>query len=461
MINSKRIAKNFLQSNILPIKIRLNQLSHVRHEMIWVVVGQILAFLGAFAGIKILTTVMQPEGYGQLALGITIAGLLNMFIYGPVGQVVARFFSVCHEKNELRVYFFILKKAHIACGLMLLVFICLAAILTNVWAGGKWALLVIMASLFGIVSGINVSFLSLQGAIRQRKVVALHQGIDAWLRPALAIAALYLFRNSVYFALLGYILGTFTITLSQWVFAMKNTAVKEHWNGTSPDKKVVRANIQEFYAYANPFILWAGIAAVSMYADRWILQGLFGTEEVGVYVAIYQIANAPIALLVGMITQFILPIIFERAGVLTSAAQAESSARLLNQTVIVSVIIILPIIAVTFFFSESLVGLLTSSVFTEHHRVLWVITLGLVLYNVGQLLVSKGLYCNQPQIYIWPKAIQGGSFLILAYFLAKHLGIPGLAVALCGSSLLYLTVILLVNRRLSERLNNKKTEDLD
>ena len=149
-----------------------------------------------------------------------------------------------------------------------------------------------------------------------------------------------------------------------------------------------------------------------------------------------------------MINQFILPIIFERAGALTSVVQAESSAWLLYQTVMVSVFIMLPVIVVAFFFSESLVGLLTSAVFTEHHRVLWVITLGLVLFNVGQLLVSK-TYCNRPRIYIWPKAIQGGSFLILAYFLAKHLGIPGLAAALCGSSLLYVTGILLVNRRLS------------
>jgi len=74
----------FTRSNILTMKTRLNQLSHVRHEMIWVVVGQILAFLGAFAGVKILTNVMQPEGYGLLALGMTIAGLLNMFIYGPI-----------------------------------------------------------------------------------------------------------------------------------------------------------------------------------------------------------------------------------------------------------------------------------------------------------------------------------------------------------------------------------------
>lgn len=450
-----------MQSNILSIKARLNQLFHVKREMTWVAAGQMLSFLGAFAGIKVLTTVMQPEGYGQLALGMTIAGLLNMFLYGPIGQVVGRFFSVCREKNELRVYFFILKKAHIACGLILLVFICLTAILTNVLAGGKWALLVIMASLFGVVSGINVSFLSLQGAIRQRKVVALHQGIDAWLRPALAIAALYLFSNNVYFALSGYILGTLMITLSQWVFALKNAAVKEHWNGTSPGKKVVRANVQEFYAYANPFILWAGIVAVSMYADRWIIQGLFGAEEVGVYVAIYQIANAPIALLFGIINQFILPIIFERAGALTSVAQTESSARLLNQTVLVSVFIMLLVIVVAFFFSESLVGFLTSSVFTEHHRVLWVITLGLVLFNMGQLLVSKGLYCNLPRIYIWPKAMQGGSFLILAYFLARHFGIPGLAAAVCGSSLLYVTGILFVNRQLNERLNNKKNEDMD
>ena len=100
------------------IYVRVFQL---RHELAWVVTGQLLAFLGGFAGIKILTNVLGPEGYGQLALGLTIAGLLNMFVYGPIGQVVLRFFSVYRERGELSIYFTILKNAHITSAVLLVV----------------------------------------------------------------------------------------------------------------------------------------------------------------------------------------------------------------------------------------------------------------------------------------------------------------------------------------------------
>lgn len=449
MINSKRIAKEFLDSNFLvSMRIKFNHLVLLKHEIFWVTFGQIVTFLGSFLGMKLLTNIMRPEGYGLLALGITIAGLLGMFIYGPIGHVVLRFFSVCREKGELSAYFFVLKRAHVVLGILLLVLISLAGILTNSWAGGKWALLVVMSLLFGVVSGVSGFFTSLQSAIRQRKVVALHQSIDAWLRPVLAIGLLYLFCNNVYFALLGYLMGSLVVVFSQYTFALNNAYIKKYWKGVIPAKNTVQDKSREFFRYASPFVLWACFSAISAYSDRWILQGFFGEKEVGFYVVLYQIANAPIALIVGVINQFILPIIFERAGAMTEISQAESSERLLFLAVIVSIIVMLPIIIITYFFSEPLIGLLTSPVFTEHHQVLWVVSLGLVLCNVGHILISKGFYCNQPRIYTWPTVIKACSFLVLAYFLVKNFGFSGVAIALCVSSLLYLIAIIIVNRRL-------------
>ena len=95
----------------------------IRKELFWVLLGQGLAFTGGFIGIKILTNVMGPQGYGQLTLGMTIAGVINMFLFGPIAMVIIRFFSIYREKNELSVYFYLLKKAHMLCiaGLILLV----------------------------------------------------------------------------------------------------------------------------------------------------------------------------------------------------------------------------------------------------------------------------------------------------------------------------------------------------
>jgi O-antigen/teichoic acid export membrane protein len=69
----------------------LDRFRKLRREMGWILCGQFLGFVGGFIGIKVLTNMMGPDGYGQLALGLTIAGLFNTYAYGPVANVVAGF----------------------------------------------------------------------------------------------------------------------------------------------------------------------------------------------------------------------------------------------------------------------------------------------------------------------------------------------------------------------------------
>jgi len=200
-------------------------------------------------------------------------------------------------------------------------------------------------------------------------------------------------------------------------------------------------------------MIFAGFAAISMYSDRWVLQGLFGESEVGIYAALYQIGNAPVTFLIGLISQFVVPIIFERAGAMTKKTQADNSSKLLHQVVIVSVILLVPIVVIAYFFSEPVVRILTNTTFSEHSEVLWVLVAGIALFNVGQLLIIKGLNHNRPEVYLLPKALQACSFVILAYFLAMQFHLMGVAIALCVSSLFYLFAVAMANKRLSLQMS--------
>jgi len=133
---------------------------------------------------------------------------------------------------------------------------------------------------------------------------------------------------------------------------------------------------------------------------------------------------------------------------MTTMAQAESSASLLRITVILATLVVLLISLIAYLFSEPLVRIFTSKVFAAHHSILWVSVLGLSLFNIGQLLSIKGLYFNQPNIYLWPKGLQAGSFLLLAYFLARHLGIIGVALSLFASAIIYLVSVVIANNRI-------------
>lgn len=434
-----------LQERFNPVIARIWNL---RHEMSWILFGQFLGFLGGFLGIKVLTNLMGPNGYGQLALGLTIAGLFNTYVYGPVANVVVRYFAVYRERHQLGSYFSILKKSHRILAVGGICLAILAAGGTGYFLGGEWAVIILLSCLYGITSGINVSFVSLQNAIRQRKIVALHQGADTWLRIGLSITLLLLFSKSGCYALLGYLIGTLLVTISQRIFALKNDTIRKNWHHPQQDSRLDTQTFKEFSGYATSFMIFAVFASFSLYADRWILQGLFGSSAVGIYAAIYQIAASPVTIFFSMVSQLIVPIVFERAGAMTEKSQVESSGKLVRQTIMMSSLVAIMITLVSYLFSKPLVRILTNATFAEHHTILWVIVLGLCLFNLGQQLTIKGLSFNQPRIYLWPKVLQALSLFVLGYVLACSFKIAGVAWAMCLSSLVYLAAVIIVNRKL-------------
>jgi O-antigen/teichoic acid export membrane protein len=424
----------------------VKQIIRSRKEISWVVFGQFISFAGGFAVIKVLTSIMGPEGYGQLALGLTIAGLLNLFIYGPISQWILRYFSVCRENNVLDSYFYLIRRLFfLSTAIVLFVVLLSAGILIHV-VGKEWMLVAIMAALFGITTGVNISFVSLQTSIRQRQIVALHQGADPWLRLLFAVIALYLFQGTGYYALLGFLTGTLLISLSQSVFALANSDVRNHWRSERPDKKDWHNISGDFFRYAHPFVYYAIFGAVSLYADRWFLQAFYGEAEVGIYAAMYQIANAPLVLIAGVMNQLMIPIIFSRAGAMTHAVQHREMKKLLNQTVIISSMIMLSVVVIAYVYAEPLTRLLTTNDFAKHHHVLWILVLGLAIFNIAQLLSVEGFSNKTTGLYIWPKLMQAVSFFLLMYLLVRAYGVSGVAIALVGSSVIYLIMVAMVNR---------------
>jgi len=177
----------------------------LRGEIAWVAFGQGLVFLGGFASVKALTTLMGPEEYGRLALGLTVAGFLNMFVYGPVGQAVARYFSVFRERGELLLYNRVILNTHKSAALFVIAGGAAVFAAVYVFLDLSWASLVFAAIIFSVVTGWNGTFFWLLSAMRQRKLTAMHQAADAWLRLTMAVAGVTLVKNGAVTVLAGYL----------------------------------------------------------------------------------------------------------------------------------------------------------------------------------------------------------------------------------------------------------------
>jgi O-antigen/teichoic acid export membrane protein len=418
-----------------------------RAEFGWVAAGECLGFLGAFAGVKLLTNALGTRGYGELAFGITIAGLLQMYVYSPLGQVVVRFVSVYRERGELPIYFYLLRRIHAIFGFGL-VLLTLAASLAVYWhSGSQWALIVFFGAIYGIVSGFGISCNYFQAAIRQRKIVALHYAGDNWLRPLLAVVLLYAYRNSGYVALLGFAAATLLVDVSQIIFARRNREVTDNWHRCQTNRQEVRQHARELWTYGSPYVAWAGVSALSMFGDRWTTQYLFGAGALGIYAALYQVANAPVMLTAGVLNQFMMPLIFERAGTAADPRQTANARSLLYKSVsIFTVLMAFGMIGMVLF-SGFIARLLTSAEIAQQHRLIWIMFPGIAIYQVGQQLASVGQIHRRTRAYIAAFVVNATATVTFSLVLGARIGLKGIAVALLISNVLYFLTVLIINRR--------------
>lgn len=421
------------------------RLSQGGAEALWVALGQTLTFAGAVLAVKMLTTLLSPSEYGALALGLSLAGAMNMFVYGPLGQVVLRFYSICQEEQSLAAFFLSLRLVHVRLsGILLVCGVLIDGFVWGMW-GARWGVLVLITVLFGVVSGLQGAVLSLANAMRQRSLAAVSQTADVWLRLILSLTLVAVIGATGLYAMSGYLIGS-ALVFGWQVYRLPS----EVWRsaGTGSQGAEVSDRLQRrFWEYGAPFVSFAGVAVVSQYADRWLLQAFWGQHEVGIYAALYQVASAPVAFVMSIVNQIIIPLVFQMVGSQSSVEGIGRGRTLLSMTERFLAATFFCMTVGVFLWGELLVRLLTSAEYVPQSHICWIIMLGLSVFNLGQLSSILGYSLNRTDLYIWPKVLQGVMVLILGGVLARHQGVVGMAVALLGASLLYLISIKFIHMR--------------
>ena len=290
-------------------------------EGMWVVIGQVAAVAGALVSVRLLTEYLAPAAFGELALGLTLASLINQTVFGPLSNGISRFFAPAAEAGELGGHLQAARGLVLGgTGVVGLLLIALCAILW--WfQRGQWLALAVAALMFATVGGYNTVMAGVQNAARQRAVVALHQGAEPWVRVAAAIGIVLLLGAISAAALFGYVLASVVVLVSQWLFFRRLQKAPR-----VPDR--VRHWRAQTLRYSWPFAAWGIFYWAQSASDRWAL-GLFATtEEVGLYAVLFQLGYYPVSMATGMAMQFLAPIFFARAGDATDRARSAGVTRL-------------------------------------------------------------------------------------------------------------------------------------
>lgn len=337
--------------------------------------GKIASVLGALVLVRVLTEYLEPAEYGELALGLTIAGLVNAVVMGSVSVGIGRFYSIAAEKGERGGYLRASGKllGYATLAVLVIAVVLIGGLLTtgqNQWLGLAAATLV-----FSILCGYNSALNGVQNAARQRAVVALHSGMDAWLKIGLAVGVMLWLGSGSTPVVIGYTLSVLVVTTSQLIFLKRLKTGKGGARDTDGNEDWAR----EMWQFSWPYSAWGVFVWGQQVADRWALQWFASIEEVGLYNVVFQLGYAPFLLLISTTMAFLSPIIYQRVGDARNHDRVKSMQKLVRRICLCWLVLTIVLFIVTTMFHQLIFRILVSAQYQP------------VSYLMPYLLVAGGL----------------------------------------------------------------------
>jgi O-antigen/teichoic acid export membrane protein len=109
--------------------------------------------------------------------------------------------------------------------------------------------------------------------------------------------------------MIGYFVASMIVLASQWLLLKRGIS-----NGSAVSRPVAGEWQRQMWAFSWPISCFGAFTWLQIASDRWALQAIASTRDVGLYAVLFQIGYYPISVATGMAMQFLAPIIFARAG---------------------------------------------------------------------------------------------------------------------------------------------------
>lgn len=347
-------------------------------EALYVFLGQVCSALGVLAGVKILTSLLSPERYGVVALGMSVINFFVYFIGLPTALTMTRFYSMVKTQADFLLYeklFF--RFLSVLTGTIFLIAILL--IVNGRFFFSLIALLTLMLAGDAIFNGI-------QSGARHRLTVACMQSYGNWSRFLLAgfIVLVFGLKNES-FIFLGFFVAMIPgIGAQAYLYLRRIRPVpRMSTAGTQATFKT-----KDFYFYLIPLVIASTISWGQLFAGRWFLKIFSTYADVGIYCALFQISFAPVLMLNSFTRQLSSPILFAKA------ANAKCPVRMLSAIKLNSI----------FAMGLFIITLAVSCVMWALHRVIGHFFIGEAFSSFSYLLpwfvLSAGIYSTGCQLLL-------------------------------------------------------------
>lgn len=410
---------------------RTERFHRLSKEGFWIILGQAAAVVGAVVGVRLLTELLDPSAYGELALGMTVASLVSQTVFGPLSNGIARFYAQAVEQSDLGSYQNAVRRmVLLATGIIILIGVLMVA---GLFISGQkeWVAIIVAVFIFAIFSSYNSILNGIQNAARQRSIVALHQGLESWARFLIAAGMMVLLGTTSTVAMIGYAIAVFLIIGSQSIFLRK--ILPRNLSSSDSGKNWQ----QQIWKYSWPFNTWVVFYCIQSASDRWALGILATTQEVGLYAVLFQLGNYPMSILTKMAMQFLAPIFYQLAG---DASDNRRNARVntISWRLTALVLIMSCVLSfIVFLFHGQIFHIFVASEYgSVSHFLPWMILSG-GIFAAGQTVALDLMSRMKTRAMIKAKIVTALLGVTLNFAGAYWFGIAGIVVASVLFSFLY------------------------
>lgn len=252
-------------------------------DAFWALFGQVMSACALLAGTRVLTELVTPDIYGQVALlnGFVALGV-TLFSY-PFICAGMRILPECLNKGERATLYGVVARLTARATALAVTLLVLGGVTYSYFSHSDvW--LFMLAGVLLIVTVRRELGIQLLIGERKQRGASLWQTSDSILRPVLAISLVVWGGQKAEWVLLGYIAASL-VSNTLWSLVL----------GAKPDKNrplIITRNFRtDVWAYALPLIPMELIFWVNGLGDRYIIGYLMTAAEVGLYAATYTIIN--------------------------------------------------------------------------------------------------------------------------------------------------------------------------
>ncbi len=287
----------------------------LRHSTIYLLARGVPGLIG-FAAIAIYTRLLSPEAYGQYALVVTGAVLINAILYQWLSASLLRFFPQ-HQNNPAELFTTILIGFTFASFLTGAV----GAVLAMVWWDSVWGGLIVI----GIFLTWAQAWFSINLELVRSRLAPARYGAISLVKSVIALGLgllLVIWGLDAYGALIGLLFGfSFAGIWASW----------RQW-GILKGRGLNRKLVSDLLAYGLPITASLALTVVITSTDRFMLAGLINEAATGLYAASQGLAQQSVGVLMTMVNLAAYPLIiqsFEKSGPEAARAQLRKNAILL------------------------------------------------------------------------------------------------------------------------------------